>query len=91
MRRIAALSVEMRSRSAAFSCLSSSGPFIRPSSVHTSLARRAAGFESVCRTWCVGPDWDPFQGLRRDAPAPTTAAHDASGEGIYPKVHDNAT
>ena len=87
MRRIAALSLAVRSRSAAISCLSSSGPFTCP----PSPARRATGFEPTDRTRCVGPDWDPFQGLRRDAPAPTTAAHDASGEGIYPKVHDNAT
>ena len=78
MRRIAALSVEMRSRSTAFSRLSSSGPFIRPSSP----ARRATGCEPACRTRCAGPNQGPEPGPRRDAPVPTTAAHGASRAGI---------
>ena len=45
MRRIAALSLEMRSRSAAFSCLSSSELFNRP----PSPTRRVTGFEPTCR------------------------------------------
>ena len=63
--------------------------------VHPSIlpgpARRTTGFEPACRTRCAGPN----QGPRRDAPVPTmvpmTAAHGATGAGIYPEIHGNAT
>ena len=32
-----------------------------------------------------------LEGRRRDAPAPVSAGHGVSGEGIYPIIHDNAT
>ena len=86
MRRIAALSLEMRSRSAAISCLSPSGLVIFPSSP----TRRATGFGPARRTRCAGPNRSPVQGHRRDAPVPMTA-HGVFGKGICTKVHVNAT
>ena len=60
MRRIAALSLVMRSRSAAFSCLSSSELFNRP----PSPTRRVTGFEPTCRAPCAGPNQGPAETRR---------------------------
>ena len=64
-----------------------SGPFIRASFP----TWRATGFELVSRARCAGRNRGPVEGPRRDAPAPVSAGHSVSGEGIYPIIHDNDT